>query len=92
MQLARATDPVSSHAAANNVASFAAIHYAAILSLLKEHPKSTASELAQYTHLDRYQIGRRMKELEKRGHIQRVAIRTCSVGNRIATSWELKGL
>jgi hypothetical protein len=90
MASARTTDPVSSHVAGQDAANFATIHYTEILRLLEQYPNQTAQELATHSNLDRYQIGRRLKELEKRGQINRVAIRTCTVGNRIATTWELK--
>jgi DNA-binding MarR family transcriptional regulator len=88
--LARSSDPISSHVAGNEAAAFKAAHYTEIIKLLEQYPNQTAQEIATHSDLDRYQIGRRLKELETRGQIQRVAIRTCSVGNRIATTWELK--
>lgn len=89
MASARPSDPVSSHVAAQGAAEFAAAHRLAILKLLSAHPSSTAQELATHSDLDRYQIGRRMVELERRGQITRDGIRTCSIGHKVATAWSL---
>jgi predicted ArsR family transcriptional regulator len=87
--LARSGDPDSSHAAGRAVSSFATQHYAEIVRILEEHPQSTAGEIASHGYLSMVQVSRRMKELEKRGVIERVKFRTCTVGGRMATTWQL---
>jgi hypothetical protein len=85
--LARATDPLSSHIAGQDASAFAANHRAEIIKLVVQHPGKTAAELAQLCDLDRYQIGRRLKEIEHSGKIRRGIIRTCTVGRKVATTW-----
>jgi len=87
--LARRSDPVSSHLAGLDAHSFREHHYREIVRLVSEHPNHTAKELAQYSDLEHQQISRRMKELEKRGQIRRVLMRTCRVGGKLSTTWEL---
>ena len=40
-----------------------------------------------YCYLDRYQIARRLSDLEKIGSIQKGPMRKCRMGNRVAATW-----
>jgi hypothetical protein len=65
--IARATDPKTSHQAAEAVTASGKRdeQIQQVLELVKAHPGSTSLELAQHTKiLDRYAIARRLPELE----------------------------
>lgn len=64
--LARSSDPITSHAAADRAQRFAGSHRARILAALREHGPSTAHELERHTGLSYVQVDRRMHELVKR--------------------------
>jgi len=65
---ARATDPLTSHAAARKAARFAASHAGRILAALQQGP-ATAHELTHRTGLSVVQIDRRMTELADAGRV-----------------------
>lgn len=65
-QLARRTDPETSHEAAAGVADFEADHHAQILEALTLGPAG-ATEIAARSGLGRDQVGKRLIELVRRG-------------------------
>lgn len=71
--LARNSDPIQSHDAADRARQFAPSHRERILSALKKHGPRTAHELERITGLSVVQIDRRMHELvkarEARAHV-----------------------
>jgi predicted ArsR family transcriptional regulator len=60
---ARATDPVTSHDAADEAQQIAAHHRAMVLQALKRHGAQTAAEIADVTPLDSVQATRRLSDL-----------------------------
>lgn len=68
--LARRTDPPTSHAAAARVPQFRGKHHAAILAALDAGPAGQ-SELAVRTGLTLQQVSRRLGELRRDGQIER---------------------
>lgn len=86
---ARKTDPPSSHAAAREIdlsGSRKAQLLAALL-LVENNPGCTSLELAQRGKLDRYQLARRLPELERGEFVRRGEIRDCRIGKRPAVTW-----
>jgi len=89
---ARKTDPDSSHLAIDKeqlIKQRTKVYLA-----LKDHPMTTARELAAFTGLDRYMVSRRLPELEKLGHISRLkndnmtsVIRECKIGHKMSCVW-----
>jgi len=86
---ARADDPESSHAAADKLESSGAaarqaqIAYDAVL----QWPGRTSAELAHHCELDRYQLARRLPELEDRGLIHRGDVRACTAHASRGLTW-----
>ena len=87
-QIARESDPISSHLAADEITRSGARvrQLVAVLILVCQHPGKTSLELAQYG-LDRYIIARRLPELERSGTVERGGFTLCSVGSRTAIKW-----
>lgn len=87
---ARATDPETSHLAAEHIHSSgkSEVQRIEVLRLVREHPGRTSLELAQYGTLDRYQIARRIPELRKASNVRATGPRRCTVGGRAALTWE----
>jgi hypothetical protein len=87
--IARRKDPRSSHAAAAAITRSGERNrqIAETLRLVVEHPGSTSLELTQFTVLDRYQLARRLPELERAKAVRKGVIRACSVGKRGAVTW-----
>jgi DNA-binding MarR family transcriptional regulator len=73
--LSRRSDPASSKRAAQEVIESGTVrnHEAIIVDLLRMYPGSTTKQLAGHGPLDRYQVARRMKELEKRNIVRRTS-------------------
>jgi hypothetical protein len=88
--IARTTDPRPSHLAAKalNISGRHCRQLVETLVLLCLHPRKTSLELSRCGTLDRYQIARRLPELEEAGLIVRMAPRRCTVGDRLATVWK----
>lgn len=63
--LARASDPQTSHEAAESARDFASGHCAVVLEALKQHGPSSKTRLAQLTGLDGVAVARRLPELER---------------------------
>ena len=60
--------------------------------LIKRKPGLTSREMTRHCSLDRYQIARRLSDLENGGVIEKGPIRQCRLGNRIAATWMLSKL
>jgi len=58
-----------------------------ILELVKKHPRSTSRELSTLCRLDRYQIARRLSDLEFAGKVEKGRTRLCTIGQRKAVEW-----
>lgn len=87
-QLARNTDPVTSHLAAATVYQFAGNHIEQIVSALHQFGPMTADEIATRTSLDKYQICRRLPEAEKAGMVKATEILRHTKSGRAARVWE----
>lgn len=92
--LARNSDPIQSHDAADRARQFAPTHRDRILAALKKHGPRTAHELEQITGLSVVQIDRRMHELckcsEARPHIDRLGlpVKRGTPSGGLAQVWE----
>lgn len=64
-QLARASDPVTSHMAAARVSEFAGSHREQILGVLKRFGPLDPEQLEFYTGIPAYAIRKRLPELQK---------------------------
>lgn len=69
-QLARRSDPETSRQAAERVKEFAAGHHKLILDCLKEHGPLSPDQIATKIRLDKFQICRRLPELQRAGLAQ----------------------
>ena len=85
---ARHTDPPTSHAAAAHVetSGVAASQREAVLDLVRRFPGCTSAELVG-GGLDRYQLARRLPELEHRGLVRKGPQALCRVMGRQAITW-----
>lgn len=64
-QLARSTDPITSHMAAARVSEFAGSHQEIILGVLKRFGPLDPEQLEFYTGIPAYAIRKRLPELQK---------------------------
>lgn len=87
-QLARNTDPITSHIAAATVHQFAGSHVEQIVLALYKFGPMTADEIATRTSLDKYQICRRLPEAEKAGMVKATTILRHTKSGRVARVWE----
>ena len=91
--LARNTDPVSSHEAADDVQASGkqAKQKQSVLNALKshtdEHGPATSAELARLFNMDRYMVARRLPDLEKDWTVVRRGMKRCQVSGKQATAW-----
>jgi predicted transcriptional regulator len=87
-RLARSTDPATSHEAARDIVLSLADKQQHALSYVRNHPGSTATELARVSDdPDSRAIGRRLKELEEKGIIHRGTPRPCRHTTKKAATW-----
>lgn len=86
---ARATDPSSSHDAADEITAsgLRAQQQAQTLAAIRAFPGRTMQELAEATGYDRYMLGRRVSECETAGAVCRGQKRKCTVTGRSAEPW-----
>lgn len=89
MPIARNTDPVSSHVAAYDVTARGTRNrqQRIVFRAVVEHPGRTSRELAALCPLDRYQVARRLPELEEVRMVQKGPARECEVNKRLAVTW-----
>jgi DNA-binding MarR family transcriptional regulator len=92
LKVSRSYDPYSSHEAENeiNKTGSRAAHQKIILEAVRRYPGHTSKELTRFCDLDRYQIARRLADLENAGYIEKGPIRKCTIGNRNAATWFTK--
>lgn len=85
----RKTDPDSSHIAERQitVSGVRGSQQREILELVKQYPGKTSLELTRYSKLDRYQIARRLSDLNATGFVFQGPIRRCAVGDRKSVTW-----
>lgn len=90
--IARRSDPETSHLAAGEVTASGRREgqLLGVLALVRKYPLSTSLELAQKSTFDRYVTARRLPELEHSGLVVKRAARLCTVGNRLAVTWEAR--
>lgn len=86
---ARTTDPATSWEAAEHVVTSgkAAMQQSTAMQAVKANPGHTSAELARYCTLDRYQLARRLPELEDAGRVIRGPSRKCLATGHSATTW-----
>ena len=87
MNRARATDPATSHAAADAAESFIPHHHANIVDALYSKGPATIYEIARLTGIDHIAVARRMKEIERLGSVYRTADTRPSPQGRQCTVW-----
>lgn len=85
----RRSDPSSSAAAEQDLTTSGARDHQcrAVLDAVRDHPGSTSRELTRWLDLDRYQIARRLPDLEHAGKVRQGAQRRCAVGGRLSVTW-----
>lgn len=90
--IARATDPAPSHEAAEhmNASGKRKKQQMAALDMVRRHPGLTADELADFGPLDRYQLNRRLPEIETAGLVERAAARPSRITGRNAATWRVR--
>lgn len=69
LPLWRTTDPTTSRAAAIRHARPSRTNCAKALAAVREHPGSTAKEIAEYAGLERHEASRRLADLKRRGFV-----------------------
>lgn len=86
---ARSTGPLTSWEAAEKLESSGkGAHQRAIaLTAVELHPGLTSYELARHCRLDRFQLARRLPEVERTKLIRRGEKRVCSVTGMSAMTW-----
>lgn len=86
---ARVGDPITSHEAAEELTLSGRRMAQAeeIDRLVGKHPGYTSRELSGLTRLDRYQVARRLSDLEHLGRVKKGARRVCLIGERNAVTW-----
>lgn len=87
--LARRTDPITSHEAAEEVESSgraASQRHRCFLEVWKK-PGCTAAEIAQAANLERHIPSRRLPELRQAGQIRNGQERICNVTGNLSMTW-----
>jgi len=86
---ARSSDPLTSWDAADRVVrgGKATRQQALAGEAVRLKPGCTSAELAQHCALDRYQLARRLPELEEAGRVRRGATRKCVATGYSAATW-----
>lgn len=90
--MARTTDPVTSHLAAEQVTAsgVAKAQRELCLAAVKELPGSTSAELAAAIDCERHIPARRLPELRDKGLVKNGAIRVCRItGSQCLTWWPI---
>lgn len=87
--IARASDPLSSHLAAEHVTKTGARAHQQnqAAEAVKQFPGLTSFELAMKTGIDRYTLARRLPECETAGRVRKGEQRPCKVTGRLAMTW-----
>ncbi|MHC1728541.1 MAG: winged helix-turn-helix domain-containing protein [Syntrophobacteraceae bacterium] len=86
---ARNTDPVTSKLAAKEMIDSGKLssQAASVFAAVKKYPEKTSLELTRCCPLDRYQIARRLADLQNAGFVEQTGARKCSVGGRPSVTW-----
>ena len=86
---ARASDPRSSHEAAEAITLSGARRkqQGMATAAVASYPGHTSLELAGYSGMDRYVLARRLPECETAGTVRRGQMRCCKVSGRLAMTW-----
>lgn len=88
--IARRKDPKSSHEAADEITRSGnrASQAQEVLALVRRHQGHTSLELSRFSRtLDRYQVARRLADLNEAGLVYQGQLRNCSIGKRLAVAW-----
>lgn len=87
--IARNTDPVTSHLAAQEVTreGIRGKQALIVLEAVRRYPGRTSMELSRLCELDRYQISRRLADLEHAGEVEKGEARMCDIAGRLAVTW-----
>lgn len=88
-QIARNTDPLSSHLAASEVtgSGVRGCHIARIIDTVRRAPGRTSAELAVICGLERHEAARRTSDAEKVGAIYKGPMMKCTISGRRAVTW-----
>lgn len=88
----RLNDPQSSHEAEGHINRSGArsVQQEIVLSAVRKNPGHTSRELTGFCELDRYQIARRLADLEQGGFVFKGHMRECTAGGRNAVTWFAK--
>jgi CRP-like cAMP-binding protein len=88
---ARAGDPAGSQEAAVEMVASGKMRQQQSIALeaVRSHPGCTSFEMTAYCALDRYQLARRLPELERQGLVRRGRERICRISGRLAAPWSL---
>lgn len=89
---ARATDPMTSHEAAESATDLAERHKKMILEALRKHGPMGKDSIATRTGLDGVQVARRMKELETADLAEPTGKRVPSATGRSEREWRALGM
>lgn len=86
---ARSTDPETSHLAAEHIIATGkrAHQQHQALAAVRAFPDHTSLEIAEAARCCRFQLARRLPELERDGLVERGPARTCRVSGRKAATW-----
>jgi hypothetical protein len=86
---ARATDPATSHEAAEHITATGAraAQQRLAVEAVKQYPGLTSRELGRRTTLCRFLLARRLPECETGKSVKRGQARRCSVSGRMAVTW-----
>lgn len=87
--LARSSDPDTSHQAAARVHEFGDKHHGIIAVCLRQHGSLTADQIAALTRLDKYQVCRRLPEMERAGMVEPTGETRTTTSGRQARCWRL---
>lgn len=91
--LSRRSDPITSYLAAGRIRASGKMRSQqnAVVSWLQNHPGEwTTAEIAQGLGIDRHDPARRMRSLERSGHVVCCPARECSVRGGLALTWGAK--
>lgn len=86
---ARASDPETSHLAAEEVTASGVRQQQIGLAIaaVRAHPDRTSMELSVVTGHDRYMLARRLPDAETAQAVRKGPARTCTVSGRKAVTW-----
>jgi hypothetical protein len=88
-QIARTSDPITSHMAAQDVTDSGArgCHIARVTDAVQRAPGRTSAELAIICGLERHEAARRTSDAERVGAIRKGEPVKCTVSGRLAVTW-----